>query len=252
MANAIQDDRVVRIRTNTIGTNGGHDRATGPWLAVLRARKEAGLTLRELAISAGVSELTVESVEAGAIERLPIGEPGQREIQSICRVLDLDFEPFGLAAREARALPLSRTLLMRQQPVERRSKLKVIVGAWILIIVVGLGIRAFIIRGDDMPPELAGSTEVAATETTIAPPTTTPPPPPPPAEKYAVEISASRSDTWLEVNIDGEQRFFGTLPRGEAMIFAGNDLSIVFGRPGSVDMVVNGETRSPERTVQLS
>lgn len=257
MPESVRDEKVVRIRTNAIGPATASTRPEGPWQLFGETRQAAGMSRRQLARRARVDELTVDAIESGAVERLPIGDAGFRELQAVCRVLKLDPGPFVQALKERHATPLSRGL-ERQRPKSRRlSWLKIAVAVWI-VIVAGVLIARFAISGNDEPDgEVSPSTAVSddsassttpKTTTTTVPPSTAPPPPP---VAYTVSIVTARADSWVEVKVDGVDVFADTIPKGETREYAGNNIQLTIGRPDAVDLVVNDATQEPQRHVEL-
>ncbi len=58
----------------------------------------------------------------------------------------------------------------------------------------------------------------------------------------ALEIVTTRGDCWLEVTVDNKRVLYKTIKMGEDILtFEGEEINVVFGNAGAVDVFVNGE-----------
>ncbi len=231
------ENGLIRIRTNAVGAHDGL-RRDDVWLRLYEARDEAGLTPAQLAERARVSVLTVEAIEAGAVERLPIGEPGRREVRQVCRALRLDPEPFVEALSAGTSPPLSQKL-ERQRPARSRSPLLYVALAWVVILA---GFLAFRLAGGgsgdsgrtEPEPAPTKATTTTTTSTTTTSTTTLPP-------VYAVTVRATGGPSRVKVTVDGATVFSETIRKGQAKEFRGREVLLVVNRPERVVVAVDGQ-----------
>lgn len=139
----------------------------------------------------------------------------------------------------------------KKMPKERDPRSRWIVAAGsaavILVILAFVGLA----QGDNEAPQVAE----APTSSPSPTPTPTPTPSPTPTEDetpsdgtlaladgFDVEVVGARDACWVEVTVDGEIVFSDTVAVGETHSFsAEEDMSIVFGFPPGVDLVVEGK-----------
>jgi|ERR1700693_5045271 len=78
-----------------------------------------------------------------------------------------------------------------------------------------------------------------------APPTDLPPPVPKPAHAGSPAVGMlvvrSRQDSWLQVTVDGVEKFKAVLPAGAEKVYRGKTATIRAGNAGGLDLLVNGK-----------
>lgn len=234
-------EEIIRIRTNTVHVT-PYSRSDGSvWALIREQRAAAGLSTAQLAARAHLSELTVEAIEAGAIERLPIGEAGRREVAALCRVLELDPEPFLHAMRDTLRSPFARGL-ERQRPISRRSRVVAIGTIWVLLLAALAGTKGFgwfekgPSTGPRTTPAASKKTTTTTSTTTTSTTTTTLP-------VYTVRVAAS-GRTKIVVEADGTVVFDDIVTADEApKEFRGTRVLLTIGRPSVAEIAVNGQPR---------
>ena len=236
-------NEIIRIRTNAVAP------ATDPvagvsgfdiWGRIHLARIEEGLSTAQVAKRAGVPVFAVEAIETGAVERLPVGDAGRREIAAVCRALQLDPDPFVEAQRtQLRSPPLSDGL-GRMQPLAGRTRFVVLGIVWVVLVGIVLLSALFGWFGAGEP---RGEAPTSVTRTTLAAPTTAAPTTtaPLPPVRYEVTVTAGADDAELRVTVDDEAPETVVLGDGESRTFRGDRLRFVFSDPDDFAVVVNGD-----------
>lgn len=236
---------IIRIRTNSIDPDAARHTVPTMWDELRRIRASAGLDVKETARRAGLSVVTVEAIEAGAIERLPIGEAGRREVVSLCDVLGVDPAPYLDDLRE-QLRPALASRFERQRPANRRSRLVVFGLIW-AVLAVGFTVSWLVSRGPDTgvpATDAAATSNDVATSSTAAPSTTAPAPPAPadaraPGEAVTVSIVAARDDVWVRVAADGAEVQAGVVRHGDRVDVSGRSVDVVLSKPSATDVSVD-------------
>ncbi len=60
-------------------------------------------------------------------------------------------------------------------------------------------------------------------------------------EQLTLILQSTEGDSWVQVNVDGEEVFSGLMTIGEEQQFTGDSISIVLGNAGAVEVVVNDD-----------
>lgn len=235
---------IIRIRTDAIPTDSARHPTPALWDGLRQLRMEAGLGIDEAARRSGLSVGTVEAIEAGAVERLPIGAPGRREVASLCRVLGTDPAAFLDEMREQRRPALARQF-EHQRPANRRSRLVVFGLLWALI---ALGFTASWLLGrdrgstTDTPRTQPATTDVAPETTAPAAVTTVSSPEeftPAPGGVHEVVVVAARDDVWVRAEADAQVVHSGVVRRGDRIELSGRVVDVVVSKPAAVDVTVD-------------
>lgn len=231
-----EDSQVIKITTGNIGPPAPRTVESATWQAVGQARREQGLSIEQVAARARVSPLVIEAIEAGAVERLPVGNGGRRETIAVCRVLGLDPRPFlqDLSVRR----PSVTAQLDAPRQVGRRTRFLIIGLVWILLSAVLVVGRAL---GWMDGSEDTSSTTTSAPTTTVA--TTVPPNP---AVAFTVEIQATRGGTPVKATVDTQVRYDQILEQGESVRLEGNVVELRVVQPTMVRVFVNGSPVAAE------
>jgi cytoskeleton protein RodZ len=134
------------------------------------------------------------------------------------------------------------------------------INSWIVAIVLAAAVLVMLAvvglsnNPTDPNQQVAGggnlSTPTApATPTTLTTPTPTDTPTPTPtgilalADGIELEIVAATGDCWVNIDADGEKIFAETIPMGTSEKFnAEDEMSIVLGNPGVVELIINGQS----------
>jgi cytoskeleton protein RodZ len=156
-------------------------------------------------------------------------------------------------AETAQIIALERR--QRNAPRERKKMSSWTVAAVLATcVLLGLMYIGFQMAPEDEPSDGSGDRVAAGSpEPSAQPsPSRTPAPSPSPSQAIALaegieaEINATREPCWVLVTADGVQVYSDTLDVGQSQRFTAEDeLTIVFGYPAGVDLVVNGQNLGP-------
>lgn len=231
---------IIRIRTNSVDANSARRPVPALWDELRRLRTAAGLDVKEAARRAGLSVVTVEAIEAGALERLPIGAAGRREVVSLCDVLGVDASPYLDDLREQVRPPLASSL-ERQRPANRRSRVVVFGLIW-AVLAIGFTVSWLVARGRDVPTAATPEVTVASNDVepgTAAPPTTVAARPPATDKPVAVGVVAARDDVWVRAQADGKEVQAGVVRHGDRVDVSGRSVDVVLSKPSATDVTVD-------------
>lgn len=228
-----EDSQVIRIRTGNIGSTAPEHTRDTPWSEIGVARREAGLSVEQVALEARVSPLVVEAIESGAVERILIGDGGRRETVAVCRVLELDPLPY-LQDLRVRRPAVSGQLDTPRTTVGRRTRFLIIGLVWIALgalLVVG---RSLGWMGSDDSP--APRTSAPASVSSAVPTST----PPNPAVAFSVEVHATRGGSPVRATVQGTVTYDEILRLDEEVRFEGDWIQLRIVQPTMVRVFVNG------------
>jgi transcriptional regulator with XRE-family HTH domain len=245
---------------------------TGIGEELRRERTRQGLTLDEVARRTRIPLRSLEAIEADAFERLP----GIVFARNFVRLyaLDLKLDPESLIARlpkfdlDSAPLP-DPPRSSAGAPWDPRLKAAAASFVWLLV-AVGAGGGAWYYYNNYGRHLVTAIAAAPAPKRAVAP--ATPPPgieqPQPPA---ATQISpldtgrpvqvilTARDVVWVQVSADGRAAFVGTLhPNDTRTIAAEDQVKILTGNAGGLDISLNGKTLDPlgtkgqTRTVRLT
>lgn len=246
-----------------------------------RERELRGITLSELAQATKISQSHLQSLEGTQFERLPGGVISRGFVRSISRYMKLDEEhwvsEYILASKEEPELPTYNPARKRDTAAARNR----IIAAVVLLAVFGGAAYGIHRLQQKQEADAASAATAGAATQSPAPPsktseppaTATQPPVAPPTQPAALaepetalaasnaagsatvlRVSASElrlqidilQDAWVELTIDGQPAYEGTLPAGDSRTFTGQTtIELTTRNASAVVLTLNGDTLAP-------
>ncbi|TDA69475.1 MAG: helix-turn-helix domain-containing protein [Clostridia bacterium] len=227
------------------------------------ARKEKGITLREVEEATKIRVKYLEALENEDLSALPGRVYAVGFLRAYASYLGLNSDELVKTLNEVYPFPEDEVLTVspaappslgkRRRPIWLLLFLLVVVATIAFGLVWRMRLVGFL-PGETPSPavEIPGKPPAsnATPEQTPAPETSPGPGQPPAGPTQAslvrVEVLVKERECWMEVRVDGRLEFSGILRAGEGQTFAGEqEVNIKFGDAGAVEVRQNGSPAGP-------
>ena len=224
-------------------------------LVIAKARKDAGLSLDDLADKTKIRKLVLAEIENDIFVNCGGETYARGHVRNIAKALGADAKEFirifedeqGSEIRSIQDL-LVETNVIKEQRVPRKVSWKVLLVISLVSLAL-VGIAQILISSTDTK-DVADTSPTASAQPTAS---NSPSSDAPTENTYStgsgveVIVNASRNNSWLFVaDANGQTLFSGQILRGSTKVFTSDTaLNLKLGNAGGVDLSVNGNPIDP-------
>ena len=224
-------------------------------LVIAKARKDAGLSLDDLADKTKIRKLVLSEIENDIFVNCGGETYARGHVRNIAKALGADAKEFIRIFEEEQGIETRsmQDLLVESNVIKNQGEPRKV--SWKILLVISLvslalvGIAQIVISNTDTKDVADTSPTASAQPTTSSSPS---------AEASAentystgsgveVIVNASRNNSWLFVaDANGQTLFSGQILRGSTKVFTSDTaLNLKLGNAGGVDLTVNGNPIDP-------
>ena len=224
-------------------------------LVIAKARKDAGLSLDDLADKTKIRKLVLSEIENDIFVNCGGETYARGHVRNIAKALGADAKEFIRIFEEEQGIETRsmQDLLVESNVIKNQGEPRKV--SWKILLVISLvslalvGIAQIVISNTDTKDVADSSPTASAQPTTSSSPS---------AEASAentystgsgveVIVNASRNNSWLFVaDANGQTLFSGQILRGSTKVFTSDTaLNLKLGNAGGVDLTVNGNPIDP-------
>ena len=224
-------------------------------LVIAKARKDAGLSLDDLADKTKIRKLVLSEIENDIFVNCGGETYARGHVRNIAKALGADAKEFIRIFEEEQGIETRsmQDLLVESNVIKNQGEPRKV--SWKILLVISLvslalvGIAQIVISNTDTK-DVADTSPTASAQPTAS---NSPSSDAPTENTYStgsgveVIVNASRNNSWLFVaDANGQTLFSGQILRGSTKVFTSDTaLNLKLGNAGGVDLTVNGNPIDP-------
>ena len=224
-------------------------------LVIAKARKDAGLSLDDLADKTKIRKLVLSEIENDIFVNCGGETYARGHVRNIAKALGADAKEFIRIFEEEQGIETRsmQDLLVESNVIKNQGEPRKV--SWKILLVISLvslalvGIAQIVISNTDTK-DVADTSPTASAQPTAS---SSPSADAPTENTYStgsgveVIVNASRNNSWLFVaDANGQTLFSGQILRGSTKVFTSDTaLNLKLGNAGGVDLTVNGNPIEP-------
>ncbi|CAB5046250.1 unannotated protein [freshwater metagenome] len=224
-------------------------------LVIAKARKDAGLSLDDLADKTKIRKLVLSEIENDIFVNCGGETYARGHVRNIAKALGADAKEFIRIFEEEQGIETRsmQDLLVESNVIKNQGEPRKV--SWKILLVISLvslalvGIAQIVISNTDTK-DVADTSPTASAQPTAS---SSPSADAPTENTYStgsgveVIVNASRNNSWLFVaDANGQTLFSGQILRGSTKVFTSDTaLNLKLGNAGGVDLTVNGNPIDP-------